>query len=247
VRGLSVGLGGVLGAVAAMLVGGLGFLTFCRRHAFYALTLVLPLITTAAFVLAMNVIVLPRSFMWGLPVAYIFAVAAIVGLWQAVVAMGVRSGGRLPQAIAAAPVAVLLLLFTLSAASLPAYYRTPKQPNRESLSWVMAHKSPEDPLVPIFLAEWGARFYGPSFGLRENESFTPIRSVDALQAFERAHAGHTVWLLTTLERATHLTYPDLEQHIAAHYERRETFPATIGGGDVSVWTSTSTASMKPAP
>lgn len=234
-RGLSVGLGGVLGVLAAISVGGLGFVTFCRRHTLYCLTLVLPLITTASFVLLLNLIVLPRSFLWGLPLACIFTVAAVTGLWQIAGTRGRLIGKRWGSLVALTPIALLGVVFLLSLASLPAYYRVPKQPNRESLDWVLAQKKTDDPLVAIFLAEWGVRFYGPGLGLRENETYWAVRSQEALQDIERSHPGKTIWLMTTLPRALHMMYPALERHITDHYRRERTFPATIGGGEISVW------------
>jgi hypothetical protein len=236
-RGLSVGFGGGLGVLAAIAIGGLGFLTFFRRHALYCLILVLPLITTAGFVVLLDLIVLPRSFMWGLPVACIFTVAAVAGLWQLAGTTKWILGMRWGSLAARSPMALLVVLFLLSLASLPAYYGTPKQPNRESLNWVLARKQPGDPLVAIFLAEWGVRFYGPDLGLRENASFWAVRSEEALEDVENSHPGKTIWLLTTLPRALHMMYPALERHIADRYRREQTFPATVGGGEISVWRS----------
>ena len=234
-RGLSAGLGGTLGVLAAISVGGLGFVTFCRRHTLYCLTLVLPLITTASFVLLLNLIVLPRSFLWGLPVACIFTVAAVTGLWQVVGTTSGILGKRWGSLVTLSPMALLAVLFLLSLSSLPAYYRTPKQPNRESLNWVLAQKKPDDPLVAISLTEWGVRFYGPGLGLRENESFWSVRSQEALQDVEKNHPGKAIWLMTTLPRALHMMYPALDRYITDHYRREQIFPATIGGGEISVW------------
>jgi mannosyltransferase len=234
-RGLSVGLGGTIGVLAALAIGGLGFVTFFRRHALFCLTLILPLIVTASFVLLLNLIVLPRSFLWGLPVACIFAAATAAGLRQVAGTSGRVRGERWRRLIDQSPTAIVGVLILLSAASLPTYYRIPKQPNRASLAWVVAQKKPDDPVVAIYLAEWGVRFYGPRVGLRENESFWAIRSENALQDFENKHPTKTIWLLTTLPRALHLTYPALERHIADRYRCEKTFPATIGGGEISAW------------
>jgi hypothetical protein len=227
VRGLSVGVGGVIGLTLAAFVGGSGFFIFFRRHPLFSLTLILPLLATASFVLLLNLIVLPRSFLWALPTACIFAAAAGAGLG--------RLGERFGTPAARAPIALLGLLVVLSLASLPAYYRTPKQPNRASLRWVMEQKGPDDPVVAIFLAEWGVRFYGPQFGLRENETFWAVRSEQGLKDVEDSHPGKTVWLLTTLPRALHMMYPGLEREIADHYRLERSFPATIGGGEIGVW------------
>jgi mannosyltransferase len=233
-RGLSAGLGGA--AIAGALVGvpiiGWGLVLFVRRHAFYALTLVSPLVATAAFLLARGLRFSPRFFLWALPVAWIFAAAALACLGQSLVDHWPRTTRKAGGAVSVAGVAILAAFSVLT---LPAYYRTPKQPNRASLDWVLAQRREGDSIAAAYLARWGLRFYGPERGLTEGRSFFAVLSAEELRRVENESSGHTVWLLTTFPRALRLEYADLDRYIRENYREQKTFAATIGDGEVTVW------------
>jgi hypothetical protein len=234
-RGISAGLGNGASFAAAvvLMVMGAGFLAFLRRHPLYGATLVAPLVVTCAFVLSLRLIILPRSLLWGLPIGYIFATATLVTVsrW-----LRAHVSARPWQWLAAqAPLALTGLLMLLSLWSLPAYYRAPKQANRQSLRWVLEHKQPGDVLVTVFAAEWGARYYGPGLGLREDVDFQRVRSLPQLEAMERTNTGRTIWLLTTIDRGLRREFPELSRRIREKYDLRAMFPGTIGDGDIHVW------------
>src|SRR5262249_13181796 len=207
-RGISAGLGNGASFAAAvvLMVMGAGFLAFLRRHPLYCATLVAPLVVTCAFVLSLRLIILPRSLLWGLPIAYIFATATVVTvgrwLWAHVSAPPWR------QLAAQTPLVLTGMLMLLSLWSLPAYYRAPKQANRQSLRWVVEHKQPGDVLVTVFAAEWGVRYYGPALGLREDVDYQRVRSLPQLEAMERMNTGKTIWLLTTIDRGLGREFPE---------------------------------------
>jgi hypothetical protein len=224
-RGLSAGFGGAasLGVLAVLLVVGIGFFVFLWRQTFTTLVLIAPLVVTGVFLLARGLRFSPRFFLWVLPVAWIFAVASAtsLGTW-------LRSGF--------VPALAVAMMAALSISSLPSYYRVPKQPNRASLDWVLANRQGDDPIVAAYLAKWGLRFYGPARGLAEGSSFVAVHSAADLQGVENASAGRTVWLLTTFPRALRLEHPDLDRYIREHYDERRSFAATIGDGEVTVFT-----------
>jgi hypothetical protein len=237
-RGISAGFGytTTLDALAALSVIGFGFALFVRRQAFYVVVLIAPLFATACFLLARSLRFSPRFFLWVLPVAWIFAAAtaASLGGWlRSRKLLAAPLGQTFARAVTFFAVGALV---ALSALSLPAYYRTPKQPNRASLDWVLAQRRPGDPIVAAYLAKWGLRFYGPRAGLSEGKSFFPVHSADELQKMEHAWGGHTVWLLMTFPRALRLEYPDLDGYIREHYRERKTLPASIGDGEIAIWT-----------
>jgi uncharacterized membrane protein len=237
-RGLSAGFGGatVIGGLAALSIFGFGFALFFRRHAFYAITLVAPLFATAGFLLARGLRFSPRFFLWGLPVAWIFAAGAALSLAQWLRSRESLSGPAAQRIAQAVPFLAVAALCALSALSLPAYYSTPKQPYRASLEWALARRQNADPIVGAYLARWGLRFYGPPRGLTEGRSFFGVLSAGELESVERASRGHTVWLLTTFPRALRLEHPDLDRYIRDHYREQKSFAATIGDGQVAIWT-----------
>ena len=232
-RGLVAGLGPAerFLALPVLAVGAAGFVLFVRRHVFYAAVLLAPLFATAAYLLASRLNFTPRFFLWALPVAWIFAAAAAVSLegWLAS-----RRGMSAPAR--ALPYLLLAAAAAISAASLPAYYRTPKQPNRASLDWALAERRAGDPIVAAHQARWGLRFYGPARGLKEGESAFEADNLGELAAIERASRGETIWLLTTFPRGLKLDRPDLDRYIRDNYQERRRFPATVGDASVTVWT-----------
>jgi hypothetical protein len=124
---------------------------------------------------------------------------------------------------------------SLSLWSLPAYYRTPKQPNRQSVQWLVDNRQPGDRIVGVYLGEWGLRFYGAQFGIEEGRDFVPIRSLEELNRLEAQHKGGRVLLVTTFPRALRLAYPELNAHILDYYQPRVTFPASVGDGEITIW------------
>ena len=227
--GLAAGLGGKLfiAALPFAVIGAAGFLVFSRRNIFYVAVLLSPLLVTAASLTLRGFHLSPRFFLWAVPVAWILTAASAGALetWLA---------PRMPGAARLIPLAAAAALAALSALSLPAYYRTPKQPNRVSLEWVLARRSPDEPVVAAHMARWGRRYYGPALGLAPGDSREADDTPD-LAAAERASAGKKVWLLTTFSRGLRLGRPDLDRYIREHYREEIRFPATVGNASVTVW------------
>ena len=134
-----------------------------------------------------------------------------------------------------APLAFAGLFALLSLYSLRHYYQVPKQPTRQSLQWLLAHKGPDDTVVAVYLAKHGFRFYGPSMGLEEGRSYVVAQSQGDLERIEAERAGRTIWLVTTFPRALRIEYPDLAGYIGVYYRKERTFPATVGDAEVSIW------------
>ena len=220
--GLAAGFGGVPAAVAAVALLGVGWLVFSRRYPIYSLALCSPVALLAAYHLAAGLRVSPRFFLWGLPVALLFLVGTPSVL-------GDRFGGKAARWL---PVGLVGLTVIGSLASLPAYYRAPKQPNRRSLEWVLERRADNEPIAGAYLAKWGLRFYGPRHGLAEGDGFHVVHEVAELTALE---AEGNVWLLTTFRPALAAEHPRLARYVEDHYHRVRKFPATVRGADVQVW------------
>jgi hypothetical protein len=100
---------------------------------------------------------------------------------------------------------------------------------------VLAQRREGDSIAAAYLARWGLRFYGPERGLTEGRSFFAVLSAEELRRVENESSGHTVWLVTTFPRALRLEYADLDRYIRENYREQKTFAATIGDGEVTVW------------
>ncbi|HKA37261.1 MAG TPA: glycosyltransferase family 39 protein, partial [Thermoanaerobaculia bacterium] len=230
-RGLTAGFGGkaLILLIPFAAVGAIGFLAFLRRDIFYSAVLLLPLFVTAVYLLARGYHFTPRFFLWAVPVAWIFTAASAAALEE----MLASRSAAIARAI---PMLTALGFAALSFVSLPAYYATPKQPNRTSLEWVLSRRASDEPVVAAHMARWGMRFYGPSTGLTSGESSFEADDVPELAAVERASAGKKVWLLTTFSRGLRLGRPDLDRYVHDHYREERRFPATVGDASVTVWT-----------
>jgi hypothetical protein len=238
VRGVAAGFGGaaIAFALVAAAVGGFGFLLFARRHFLYAFTLVAPLLATAGFLLIRSLRFSPRFFLWVLPVAWIFAIGAAASLAAWLRARSFFDSSARPGVSRTVVPLAAVLLAAFSLLSLPTYYRVPKQSNRASLSWMLARRKPGEPIAAAYLAKWGLRFYGPGQGIVEGQAFFAVSDPGELQKIERDSRGRTIWLLTTFPRALRLEYPELDRYIREHYREEKRFPATIGDGEITVFT-----------
>jgi hypothetical protein len=234
-RGLSAGFGTglLLGALPFLLLAGVGFVTFVRRQWTLATALTLPLILTAALLVVRGLTVSPRFFLLGLPVAVLTAVLTV----EASVRFGARKAALGTRIERGAVTTIVLLLATMSLASLGRYYSVPKQPYRASLEYAARVRQEGDIVVAIHTARRGSEYYGPQFGLVEGRDLFLADSLEALEDVLAASGREGAVLLTSMPRALHLNRPDLEARIEAGWQLARTFPATIGDGQISVWTS----------
>ena len=235
VRGISAGFGG--GLIPFALVAGVlvapGLWLFFRRHPIALSVLALPLVLTAAFLLLAGLRFSPRFFLWAVPAGCVLAIAVPAEFGRRVF------GDRRVASLFSDAAFALLACFSI--ASLPRYYDTPKQPTRESLDWVRARLEPGDGIGAVYLAKWGLRFYGPPRRLFEGSGFLDVDSVADLEELERRYRGRRVWIFVTFPRALRLDFPDLESRIRRDFREVRAFPATVGDGEVSVWTRAASA------
>ena len=198
-RGVSAAFGadalweaGLIIAVAVLV-----FVWYLRRQPVYAVALASPLIVQGAYAALSGVAFSPRFFIWALSVACIVAITGSTLIGQAI---STRVDGRWRRLALNAPAALVVVLLMLSSVGLNRYYRTPKQPNRQSVQWLVGQQGDDDTVVAISLAKWGLRYYGPRMGLREHEDFVVVDTRDQFDAVRRDHGDRPLWLVTTLPR-----------------------------------------------
>ncbi len=233
-RGVSAGFGpgAFVAALPFLVIAGAGFVILFRRHWVLTLTLAMPGLLTAFFLLATGLTFSPRFFLLALPVAILAAVQGIFSFSKLVARTLGKNGDTFPRRLAGALVTVISVI---SLASLRYYYSIPKQPYRASIQYLESQRKPGDIALVIHLAEKGYRYYGKRFGLVEGKDYFLVRSVEALDRVLSAHGETHSFLVTTFPRALHLLYPDLEARIVKGWAPARTFPATIGDGSISVW------------
>jgi mannosyltransferase len=242
VRGVSQGFGPGAAAGAAIVLtvfGAAAALTVWRRP-LYATALLGPLGVTFLFLIATGARFSPRFFIWAVPIGFILVVDWAASLSGSVRAARSRAlAGRAARLrlreMAPWPVAAGLIL--LSVWSLGAYYTTPKQPSRTAVEWVHQHAAEDDVVVAAYLAKAAFLFYGPAYGLRAGDGFFIVHEREELRRIEFPRAARKIWVVTTFPRALRLEYPELYQHLLERYRPIRSFPATIGDGAFTIWSS----------
>jgi len=235
IRGISAGFGTSLILLAfpfAATPAVVGFVVLFKRNWILTASLALPIILTVAYLILNRLNVAPRFLFIAFPIAILVMIQGIDSVAQFIA----NKVSRTPNALSAKlATGVVLLGCVISVASLRRYYSVPKQPYRTSLAFIEAQRQPGEIILAIHHAENGYRFYAKEFNLKEDEDFFAVRSVKMLDSILSAHKGRGAYLVTTLPRGIRLTHPDLEARITQDWEAVQTFPATIGDAEVSVW------------
>lgn len=234
VRGLSAGFGTglLLGVIPFMVMAAAGFIVLLRRQWALTLALALPGFLTAVFLLVQGLSFSPRFFLLGLPLAMLVAVQ---GIYSFAVLFSSKLG--ITSRLFTPRVATVLVLIgmAISLVSLRRYYLVPKQAYRASLQYIQTERQTGDLTIAIDLMEPGYRFYGRKFGLKEDQDWFSVRSVESLDMVLATHSGQSAIMVTTFRRALRITHPDLLARISEGWTLARTFPATIGDGEISVW------------
>ena len=230
VRGVAAGFGpGILvAAVPFLLVAFAGFVALVRRRWVLALALALPGALTATFLVVRGLTFSPRFFLLWLPLTMITAVLTV----QLGVAWIFRHRTAPSRMIMAT---VILVLATLSAASLPGYYAVPKQPFRQALSTTERLAGPNDRIFVIYTAEKGIRYYGARLAQPIDQRYRFVRSVGALDSELAMRGTGRILLIVTFERALRMELPELYARMSSGWAVRSRFAGTVGDGGITIW------------
>jgi len=235
IRGISAGFGTSLILLAfplAAIVAFVGFIVLFKRNWALTATFVLPIFLTLSYVILNRLALYPRFLLLALPLAILVTIQGI----DTIARLIAEKISQKPTALATKLLtAVVLLGCVVSLASLPRYYSVAKQPYRTSIEYIEANRQPGEVIIAVHLAIVGYRFYGEKFNLKEDTDFFAVGSIEMLDSVLASHEGRGAYLVTTLPRGLHVTRPDLEARIAQDWEVIQTFPATVGDAEVSVW------------
>ena len=72
-------------------------------------------------------------------------------------------------------------------------------------------------------------------GVRENEGYFVVQTVEELDSLVSAQTSHDRYLVTTLTRFLRSRKPELERRITRDWSILQTFPGSIGNGQITVW------------
>jgi mannosyltransferase len=234
-RGLGAGFGSLalVGAIPFLILVAVGTLSLLRRGWLIVLTFILALGIMGAVVVAAGWLTSPRFFILVLPLAFLVAVESL----DLVARLVSRLAGepRRPRAHAVLAAAAVVVCAAALAFGLPRYYRVPKQSFRATIAAFTARAKPGDALVAIYQADRGFDYYTHRLGLARDGRFYSTRTVSGLDSLGVALSGGHVYLATTFERAFKLESPELWKRVEDGWTPIESFPATIGYGEITLW------------
>ena len=226
VRGLLLGLGagGVAVAVVALSVGAFvavqGVRSLWRTQRLFLFAMVAPIGVTILGAAATRGTMYPRFFFFAIGPAILIAVhgAFVTCRWVAARVPAIGSGERL------ATIAVSLGI-VLSALSLSADYRYPKQDFEGAMKYVLAERGatdgvvtagiPSNPLNTLYLQPW------------------PVVSTRASLDSVRATVSRT-WVIWSFPRILERSSPQIAELLSQDCPHPRTFRGTVGGGDILV-------------
>ena len=171
----------------------------------------------------------PRFFLLLIPLA---AIAAASAVQASVSLLAHRSPLGRPGLIATMAVAGLLLAIA-AGRSLPYYYRTPKQPYRAAIRYAEARYAPGR-IIVVSNATGGIQYYLRRLGSADSTRFAYVRSAATFDSLVARSPG-AAQAVTTFSRALAIELPDIDRRLASQWQRDTTFAATVGDGEITVW------------
>ena len=216
-RVLSSGVpGGLLTSGIAALVLIVGVASYWRQSRLLVLSMFVPVVVTAAAVIAMNHNLWPRFFFFA---ASFFVLAALRGGFVIARAVFGTQGERVAVVGAAA-------LASLSAVMLPRAWQ-PKQQYMAAARFVQDERAAGDSVAAFGVA---AGVY-EARGVPGDWHLAP--SLDELTAMERS--SRRLWVIYTFPVHLRAMHPELARHVATPpYREVRAFSATVGGGEVRI-------------
>ena len=196
--------------ILAAIVLPVAVLRLWRKFPFATAILISPAIFNIVIPVLRGQGVHPRSFIYGLPIAYLLLTELLD--WA-------RQYFRWSPALGASMVAAVSLW-----ALLP-YYSTPKQGFRQALDYVAVNQAPNDKMIGLSYGGKAVRFY--------NSSVVLIENYDQLQEWLKTARDNT-WVLYSFQSEMRSSMPDLYNWVINSTVEKKRFPSVIGDGSVYV-------------
>jgi hypothetical protein len=217
-RGLAIGWPGAVAGLLGLVLVAVGYARILRRHGRAAVLMVLPAMLGGAAMVLLAHNLWPRFFFFSMGFALLIVIEGALGLPRLLLAARPRLG-------AIAGGALVVLILSVSAATLPRCYRLPKQDFTGARDFVERSRSRHDPAVAVGLA---ARAYADFFA----PHWRTAQTAADLDRLRRDAPG--LWLIYTLPIQVKAYHPEIWQSIQTGFETVRVFPGTLGGGEVYV-------------
>jgi len=217
---IKIGFAGMIAAVGALLVFGIGLWSFVQTEPSVVQLMILPALACAAAVVGLGHHLWPRLFF------FTFGFAALIVVRGAIV-LGQKAGHLLkisPIGACRLGTAFATVLILVSAFSLPHAY-LPKQNFSAALKFIDASKEPGDTVAMVGLVT----FTYKNFYVRD---WREVKTVEELNSI-RSHSKRT-WLLYTFPTHVTAVYPEIMRSIKQDFQIVKQFPGTVGDGSIFV-------------
>lgn len=229
-RGVTAGFGGIVAPLVFLVVGLAGIGILFQANWLLTVALGLPAVLTALFLIIRGLSFSPRFFLILLPLGILAAMAAAEAPLGNVFRYARSRTASHPRRAAV----LSALLVVASVASLPRYYRIPKQPYRAALAYLETIRRPGERVVVVHAAQGGIRYYVQRMRLSSPGDYVYARTLVSFDSLASAQKGNT-FLVTTFPRALRADLPDIADRIERDWRPRRTFAGTIGDGDITIW------------
>jgi hypothetical protein len=220
-KAIEINFAGVIAAVGALLVFGIGLWSFARTEPLVVELMIVPATTCAAVVIGIGFHVWPRLFFFAFGFAALILIRGAMQLGQKGSQLFLKmspTGALRTGTIFAAG------LILVSALSVPRAY-APKQDFLAALKFIDANKKPGDTIAMVGLVAFDYR----NLYARDWQEVETVEELDSI----RSHSKHT-WLLYSFPTHVAAVYPEIMREIKKDFQIVKKFPGTIGDGSIFV-------------
>jgi mannosyltransferase len=220
VRGTKIGFRGVVPAICAIGVLGLGVWDFSRKNPIVIGLFFIPLIIVAAVTIIMGHHLWPRLFFFSLGFGILIVARGSMELGRLVTHL-LKMGTKRSMILGTAVFSVIILVFAITA---PRAYG-PKQDYLSALKFVESNKKLNDIVLTFgstsFVYE---RYYGLDWTMvGDLESFNSIRT-----------NRNTAWIVYTFPAYLEAEYPEIMDTVRRDFRMVRQFDGTLNGGTIFV-------------
>lgn len=224
IRSLSIGFS----SSAVVIFGGVflafGWLTMLKKNKRLAILAVLPAFLAGTTMLLLGHNIWPRFFFFSMGFGLLIVVAGAKELGIAI-NKKVQSLTSFRSVGTSVYAGILFVLFAASLMTLPRNYKLPKQDFTGARDFVEAHRSQNDKIVAVGIADvMYPKYFAPNWSSAKTGE--ELRMID--------QENRKVWLVYTLPIEISAFRPDIWEVIKTEYEVVRVFPGTLNGGEIFV-------------
>jgi len=220
-KAIEINFAGVIAAVVALLVFGIGLWSFLRSEPLVVELMIVPATICAAVVVGIGFHVWPRLFFFAFGFAALILVRGAMQLGQKGSQLFLKMSSTNALRTGTSFAVGLILV---SALSVPRAY-APKQDFLAALKFIEANRKPGDTIAMVGLVAFDYK----NLYARDWKEVETVNELDSI----RSRSKHT-WLLYSFPTHVAAVYPEIMREIKKDFQIVKKFPGTIGDGSIFV-------------